>query len=184
MSDFQLFLICLGIAGIVYFTLVPPVTLKRTPKRYGNRSNDVQPEIDRTHDDLEKLMSSIKTTHTETTAEHAEMQKTRDEMLELLAAINAAHDEVHVLKNELREENYLHEQVLRGLLIESDVLKKLHRDFPSSKYSLSSVMLTNLYSKIPESTLHVVAVCKETGFAINMDAAGRIISEKETIESK
>lgn len=129
-------------------------------------------------------MGSIKTTHNETAAEHAEMQKTRDEMLKLMADINLAHDEIHVLKNELREENYLHEQVVRGLLIETDVLKKLHRDFPSSKYSLSSVVLTNLHSKIPESTLRVVAVCKETGFALSMDSTGTVISEKEITECK
>lgn len=174
MSDLQLFLISLGIAGIVYFTIIPPITFNKIPKRCGNKVGDYSPEPDKTYAEMKVLMDNINQTYDETKREKHELEKTKCEMNTLIRVIEDAYEETSRLQKEVREENYLHEQALRGLLIDDDVLKELVKSFPSSKYVLSSLVITDLCAAIPSSTVHLLAVCKETGVSTRMNSDGSI----------
>lgn len=169
MTDFQLFLLCLGVAGILCFGRV----LQFTPNQK-SKHNKNQLKINKTHRELENLMASIKTTRSESLTEHEALKTTQDEMIALMAEIKIAHSEVCALKDKLREENYLHEQVLRGLLIEANVLNKLILDFPSSEYILSSLVTTDIYASVPTSILRILAICKHTGKITHLMPDGQI----------
>lgn len=174
MSDFQLLLICLGIAGIVYFTIIPPITFNKIPNRYGNKTNTAGAEPEKTYAEMKTLMDDINEIHEATNREKIEIEKTKLEMVELMHAIKLAHEETFCLQRELREENYLHEQALRGLLIDDGVLKEVSKAFPSSNYVLSSLVITDLYAAVPTSTVHLLAVCKKTGIPTRMYSDGSI----------